>query len=214
METRLAAETIRSELKLTKDFLDNPIDLKLPVIPPFKGNGDIRLVILGQDPTIRNENSRRRISCTLNLDRRNALRTYIERICCELNISIENIYATNLFKYFYTLSPAKTMHVLRSHLQPNLDLLIQELSEYKNVPVISLGEPVLQLLTDDRTKVREFWDYDLTTKASGNHFRYSKASDNQLKTDLFPFPHQPSLRKIFYKDNLVDYIKFFKNNKQ
>lgn len=205
-----AVETLRQKLKAEKDFDYNPIDLSYPVIPPFRGNGEIKLIILGQDPTIRNVASRKKITCTLNLDKNNSLKTYVNRICGELGITIDNVYATNLFKYFYTERPAKTIEVLIKHLQPNLDLLQRELSEFKNIPVITLGEPVLQLITNEYEKVREFWDYNKKTKTTGGRFTYSEAKDNQLNRDFFPFPHQPSIRKEFYKNTLTYYLQFMK----
>lgn len=200
-------EKLRLQLKSESDFSVNPIDLSLPVIPPFKGNEEIKLIILGQDPTIRNVVSRKKISCTLNLDKNNSLKTYIKRICSSLGITIDNVYATNIFKYFYTFPPADTMEVLINHLKPNLDLLRRELDEFGNIPIITLGEPVLQLITNEYEKVREFWDYNKKTKTTDGRFTYSEAKDNLLKRDFFPLPHQPSIRKEFYKNNLEKYLQ-------
>jgi len=210
MEITQEAKKIRQALKESQDFDGNPIDLILPVVLPFRGNGEIKLIILGQDPTIKNVTSRKKITCTLNLDKNNALKTYVNRICSELDITIDNVYATNLFKYFYTERPAKTIDVLINHLQPNLDLLQRELSEFKNIPVITLGEPVLQLITNEYEKVREFWDYNQKTKTTDGRFTNSHAKDNQLNRDFFPFPHQPSIRKEFYKNTLTSYLQFVK----
>jgi hypothetical protein len=203
-------EKIRQALKEDQDYDVNPIDLTLPVVSPFRGNGEIKLIILGQDPTIKNVASRKKITCTLNLDKNNTLKTYVNKICSELGIATDNVYATNLFKYFYGIPPAGAMEVLINHLQPNLDLLQRELSEFKNIPVITLGEPVLQLITNEFEKVREFWDYNKKTKTTNGRFTYSQAKDNQLNRDFFPFPHQPSIRKEFYKNTLTDYLQFMK----
>ncbi len=211
MEITPEVKKIRQALKESQDFDGNPIDLTLPVVPPFRGNGEIKLIILGQDPTIRNVAPRIKITCTLNLDKTNSLKTYVNRICTELGITIDNVYATNLFKYFYTVPPSETMEVLINHLQPNLDLLQRELDKFKNIPVITLGEPVLQLITNEFEKVREFWDYNVKTKTTDGRFTYSHAKDNQIKRDFFPFPHQPSIRKEFYKNTLTDYLQFMKS---
>jgi hypothetical protein len=208
MEIHQAVESLRQSLKLNNDFDINLIDLSLPVIPPFRGGGEIKLIILGQDPTIKKVASRKKITCTLNLDKNNSLKRYIEDICTGLGINLDNVYATNLYKYFYTKPPAETMEVLRAHLQPNLELLQQELAEFKNVAIITLGEPVLRLLTDEKTKVRTFWDYNAKTGMSNDHFTFSIANDNKLGREIFPFPHQPSIRKEFYKNALHDYISF------
>jgi uracil-DNA glycosylase len=210
MELEQAVETIRINLKSQNDFSTNPIDLILPFIPPFRCKGDIKLIIIGQDPTIRNEISRKNITCTLNLNKGNSLRTYIDTICNGLGITIENVYATNLFKYFYTVPPASTLTVLLNHLEPNLTLLQTELAEFKDAAILTLGEPVLQLLTNENSKVRVFWDYNAETGSSNDNFTFSLAKENKLKKDFFPFPHQPSMQKKFYKNTIDDYLIFLK----
>ena len=199
---------LKNQLIEKRDSPDNPIDKKLPVIPPFSGGGVVRLIILGQDPTVKNEKSRGRITSTLNLDKNNAIRTYVNRICLVLRIGIENVYATNVFKYFYTRPPATTMHVLYDHLPENLKLLQEELYDYNNVPLITLGEPVLQLLTHENNKVRDYWDYNPKTRKTNSLFAYVKANDNKLGLDFYPFPHQPSIRKEFYKSTIANYLRF------
>ena len=201
-------ENLRQKLKVKSDFIINPIDLNLPVIPPFKGRDNIKLIIIGQDPTIKNEASRKKITCTLNLDKNNALRTYVNNICMVLGITIENVYATNVFKYFYSVPPANTMEVLNNHLKPNLDLLQQELEAFIDVPIITLGEPVLQLLTKQGNKVRLYWDYNIKAKKTNGNFILCRAKDNLLNRDFYPMPHQPSIRKEFYKNTLNEYLKF------
>lgn len=206
------ARKVRDILKEQNELTQNKIDTTLTTVKPFNGGGEIKLIIIGQDPTIKNKESRKKIACTLNLDKGNSLKSYITEICSRLGITIDNVYATNLFKYFYSEPPAKTMNVLFAHLQPNLDLLNEELSVFKNVPIITLGEPVLQLLTTDKAKVRVFWDYNSKTGESNGIFTYSKANENKLNRDFYPFPHQPSLRKMFYKQILNSYIEYVKSN--
>jgi hypothetical protein len=204
------AENVRDELKRSIDFSENSIDVKLPAIKQFIGRETVKLIVLGQDPTIKNPNTRKNITCTLNLDKENSLKRYISGICEGLNITIENVYATNLFKYFYSIPPAQTLDVLYAHLKPNLELLNEELSQYKAIPIITLGEPVLQLLTNPKAKVREYWDYNPKTGESNGNFTYSKANENKLGRDFFPFPHQPSIRKRFYNSTINDYIRIVK----
>lgn len=193
------------------DEKDNSISKHSSFVPPFnKAGKDIRLVIIGQDPTIRNEEQRKHISVTLNLDKSGSLRKYVEEICSGLNINLSNVYATNIFKYFYTLPPAQTFEVLEKHLSPNLILLEKELSNYPNCPIIILGEPVLKLLVNKKSKVRDYWGYDEKTHKSTKIFKCVLPEENKLNRIIFPFCHQPSLRKDFYKENLNQYIKFVK----
>lgn len=210
-EVFIESLTIRDSLKNTQDDNTNTIDNQLLPVLPFRISNNIKLIILGQDPAVKNAKSRHSIEYTLNLDKNGALKSYIEYICASLSISLENIYATNLFKYFYSKPPAETPAVLKKHLLPNLELLKKELAGYKNVPVITLGEPVLQLLTDDTNFVKSFWGYNSKTKNTNNIFSLCGASFNIIKRDFFPFPHQPSLRKDFYKNTLNQYLDFMKS---
>lgn len=202
---------IRNKLKLENDFKENPIDGTLLPVLPFRVSNAIRLIILGQDPTVKNEKSREAIEYTLNLDRTGSLREYINQICTYLGISfISNVYATNIFKYFYTNPPERTMHVLHSHLALNLELLKEELSAYPNAPIIALGLPVLQLLAGEKAQVRDYWDYNSKTRKTNGNFRSCLAGDNKLGRDFYPFPHQPSIRKEFYAKNISKYIDYLK----
>lgn len=203
---------IRNSLKSNNDFQENPIDSNLLPVLPFRITNKIKLIILGQDPTVKNEKSRQSIEYTLNLDKAGSLKAYITQICSSLGISFENIYATNIFKYFYTYPPERTMHVLHSHLPANLELLSEELAAYPKIPIIALGLPVLQLLAGEKAQVRDFWDYNTKTRGCGGNFRHCHANENKLGRDIYPFPHQPSIRKEFYKKNLSNYLKYLKIN--
>jgi len=149
-----------------------------------------------------------KITKTLNLDKEGALKRYIGIVCDILGITLDQVYATNVFKYFYTIPPADTQDVLSAHKDANVELLKEELMQYPNAKVITLGEPVLKLLTNSKTKVRSFWGYILH-KPHGE-FSYSPKEENLLGLDLFPFPHQPSMRKEFYKDTLDEYCNYVK----
>lgn len=207
-----ASKEIRDKLKRELDFKENPIDDTLDPIKPFLGKGEIKVIIIGQDPTIKNKKRREKITCTLNLDKNGALKKYIEEyICFGLGITLENVYATNIFKYFYMKPPAKTFHIMKNHLNENLNLLIKELDQFRNATIITLGEPVLQLLVETGSRVRSFWDYNKGTKTSDGDFLFSLGRENLLSRDFFPFPHQPSLRQVFYRNHIFQYIEFVKN---
>ena len=102
---------IRNKIKAEMDSTNNPIYMRLDPVLPFKESDNMKLIIIGQDPTIKNENQRIRIKTTLNLDKNGSLKTYITGICNKLGIRLENVYATNVFKYFYTCPPARTMDI-------------------------------------------------------------------------------------------------------
>lgn len=206
---------ILAEVRKVKEMLppsgSNEIVKELEPVPPFKGCGVIRLIVLGQDPTI--NKGKESVTCTLNLDKSGPLKTYIESICNGLGMTLDNVYATNLFKFFYTKRPSQTPEVLAAHLKPNLELLKRELAEYPDCPVITLGQPVLQLLTNKSCKVRMFWNYEI------GGCGYSRLADerNRLGRCIYPFPHLNSVyrsRSNFYRKNLGDYIDFMKRDLQ
>lgn len=205
----IKALEIRNELKSKMDFDINPIDIELDPIPPYVGSETIKLLIIGQDPTVRNFNSRRKITCTLNLDKENALKRYLNQVVTYLDLSLDNVYATNLFKYFYTIPPADTINVLEAHLAKNLELLKEEMSHFPNAKIITLGEPVFRLLTSQEKFLKDYWDYNPKTKSTDGHFTF--VNTNKLGRPFFPFPHQPSLRKEFYRATLPKYLSFMKS---
>ena len=189
------------------DYEENHIDTDIAPVPPFKGNGRIKLVVIGQDPTITEVKEKGKIKKTLKLDVPGPLRRYIERICAGLDITIDNVYATNLFKYFYEKKPATTPKVLAAHLESNLSLLKKELSEYSDCIIITLGEPVLQLLTDKKHFVKDYWGY------KNGEFHYLEPDENNLKLRVYPFAHLPSInspRSSFYSAHLDKYIQYVK----
>ncbi len=200
-----ASKDISDKLKRELDFKENPIDDTLEPIKPFLGKDEIRVVVIGQDPTIKNEKRGNKITCALNLDKNGSLKNYIEKdICFGLGITLENVYATNIFKYFYKEPPAKTFNVLQNHLNENLNLLVNELNQFQDVTIITLGEPALRLLTGTNSMVRNFWDYNMKTKKSNGNFSFC------LGRDFFPFPHQPSITKDFYHNHKIQYIEYEK----
>ena len=136
-EVYLKSLTIRDNLKIVADIQGNQIDITLQPIKPYLVSDKVSLIIIGQDPTIKNIKVRDKITHTLNLDKKGALRNYISEICKGLELNLENVYATNVFKYFYTIPPAQTIHVLKAHLQPNLELLKSQIALYPEAKIIT-----------------------------------------------------------------------------
>jgi len=209
------ATAIRNDLKERMDFPHNPIDDSLlPVPPHWPANQNVKVILVGQDPTIRNKVQRSEMKCTLNLDRQGPLKSYVNIIMRGLGISADKIYATNLFKYFYTAPPAETFDVLEQHLLPNMELLKKELQLFPDAIVLFLGEPILRLITHENhkssSKMTKFWDYNSVEKASNGYFSFLSGNDNYLERDVFPLPHQPSITKAFYKNTLNSYLAFIR----
>jgi len=201
---------IRDQLKAHNDFAENPIDDSLLPVLPFRVSNKIKLVIIGQDPTVKNRKGRASIEYALNLDKPGALKRYIQQICNWLSIDFENVYATNIFKYFYSIPPARTFPVLQNHLAKNLELLSAEIADYAKIPIITLGLPVLQLLARKDAQVSYYWDYNKKTKTTDANFKCCSEKENKLGRDFYPLPHQPSIIKKFYMTTLEDYLRFAK----
>ena len=196
--------------------LGSYVDITLPIPRIHQGYGNIRLVILGQDPTVKRAKSRARIKTVLNLDRKNALRRYLERMCKELGLSLdENVYATNYIKNFFIKHPTqiKEIDIFEVFAPHWLPLLQVELSEFPDVPVITLGERLLEAIVIEGAspKMRDYWGYTSGWKSDETGlFKYLHPENNILNRAVFPFSHQPSIGKQFYKERASGYIDFVK----
>ncbi len=216
---------IDKKLKATKRMLlkecilKNDIDFSNDFILPYsKANtiSDTKLIFIGQDPTVRRKESRSDINVTLNLDKRNSLKTYLNKVCNILQIDIEKeVYATNLYKCFFNFPPADDQTILTRHFKVWIDLLINELTTFKNPIVITLGEPLInQLIHSNSKQVKYYWDYIGQTKSGGN-FKCNESNENYLQRRIYPIAHQPTWnRNKFYKTYLNDYLDFIKRNEK
>jgi hypothetical protein len=223
-----SAETTRMQLdfeqratELLKDLTADPdlghlVDGALGMPKAFQGSGKIHLVILGQDPTVKDPRSRATIKTVLNLDRRGSLRNYLVQVCHDLGLDLDqNVYATNYLKNFFVKPPTqiKEIDVFREFAPVWLPLLRTELATFPQVPVIALGQPLLSALVskDASPLVRDYWGYTPRWKSGETGpFRRLEPDQNHLARVIFPFPHQPSIRKQFYKERLKDYTAFVK----
>jgi hypothetical protein len=205
----LAKELDRVAGMLRSDAAIGPfIDPSLSCPRPYRGSGPIRLVILGQDPTVKNSWSRQSIRVVLNLDRPNgSLSKYLGQVASELGTSVQHgVYGTNLVKNFFTAPPTTLpRQVLSSAASAWLPLLTRELAELPELPILTLGEPVLDLITCGSApqRVRDYWGFQgYGMPACPDHYRTLPPDENLLGRLVFPLPHQPSLRKPFYREGL------------
>lgn len=211
----------RAEALLRQFVQDNPslacyVDDSLPIPKVFAVDGEIKLIVLGQDPTVKNPESRKTITTVLNLDKGGSLRRYLEDVCHKLGIELDhNVYATNLLKNFFVAPPTQIspIDVFKVFGDVWVPFLKEELSVFPDVPVLTLGEPLLSVLVFEgvHAKVRHYWGYrrDWQTNPLAD-FRCAAPAENRLDRRLFPFPHQPSLGKKFYARNLGSYIEYMK----
>lgn len=193
------------------------VDASRPLPRPFQGTGEIRLVILGQDPTVERSESRDRVTTVLNLDRGGSLSTFLAgTVCAGLGLKLnENVYATNVCKNFFTESPkdVKQPNLIAATAPHWLPLLREELGWFPNAAVISLGEPVLSALVNSGSSkdVKGYWGYRTDWQAMGfDSFRMVEASEASIERPFFPFIHQWSRTQPFYAARMSHCLAFLR----
>jgi len=211
-------KTIKN-LLLKDSVLQKDIDFSYDFILPFSKadkTSEIKLIFIGQDPTVRRQKSRREINVTLNLDKENSLKTYLKKVCDILQIDIDKeVYATNLYKCFFKIPPADDQTILTRQFKIWMDFLINELTVFENPFVLTLGEPLInQLIHSNSKQVKYYWDYIGQTK-SGMNFKCNEPFENYLQRRIYPITHQPTWnRNEFYKTYLKDYLEYLKRNEK
>jgi len=202
------------ELMKSDSLLSRFIDTSVPLPQNFRGSGEIKLILIGQDPTVQRADRRKSINTVLNLDKNGSIKKYVVSVCNVLGITLEeNIFATNFTKNFFVSPPTslKEIDVLKESKKYWLPLLQGEIKEFPKAKIISLGEPLLNVLVKENfvKRVRFYWDYTKNWQER-NNFKYRRIEEyqNDLDRVIYPLPHQPSLRKKFYKEKLEDYLKF------
>jgi uracil-DNA glycosylase len=210
-----SALTVR-ELK-TDTGVGRFVDGSLEVPQPFLGQGDVRLIILGQDPTVDNPKSRKGISTVLTLDRPGNLRTFVEKVCAGLGLSLDNVYATNVFKCFFTQRPTtvRDPDLLRLSFPYWLPILQRELAAFRGAAVVTFGEPLLKVLVQSECvqKVRGYLGYHPQwQQRKRNPFGWVQRDQSTIGRSFFPLPHQPSMRQRFYSERFDEYLAFVRQH--
>jgi len=204
-------------LILSKPQLREFVDTVHPIPNAYNGGGKIKLIVIGQDPTIVNKASRKRITTVLDLDKPGKMQRYIFRLCEGLGINpLKELYATNLFKNFFEEPPSFASEVLGKFVDLWLPILKEEISLYPDTPVITLGDDVLQYVTaaDTDKCVRNYWGYSENWRMGVNlQYKHILPNENQLGRLIFPFPRQPSILKQFYMERCETYLKYISERK-
>jgi hypothetical protein len=188
----------------------------LPIPAVKRGTGPIKLIILGQDPTVKDEAGRAKIKTVLNLDKKGGLLVYLAKTAQGLGLDLKaNIYATNYLKCFFTHPPTqiKEIDIFRAFSPYWLPLLLDELNEFEGVPVVALGEPLFFALRRPSAlpRLHDYFGYRLGWQTKGfGQMTHLAPEQNVLGRVVFPFPHQPSIRKPFYKTRLPQYTAYVK----
>ena len=181
---------------------------------PFFGSGPVKLVILGQDPTVKSRKGRLEVQTVLNLDRPGSLRRYLKQLCEGLGLDInENVFATNYINVFFQDPPAsiKELDLLGLAAEYWRPVLDGQLEPFREVPVLALGQPLLRqlVLPGASRAVRDYWGYQPGWKhRTQGAFTHLDPTVNRLKRPVFPFPHQPSSTKEFYASRRASYLAY------
>lgn len=202
------------------------IDRQTSIPEPFiEGNmEDVRLIIIGQDPTTKNR--KKPVTTVLNLNNKgSSLFKFVQRITVGLGFNLgKEVYATNLCKWFFTQTPTDIKanygvdNILKSTKSYWLLDLLYEISCFnKNAIVVTLGEPVLNLVVKSPTprhQIKEYWGY--TEKLNNNpsfdpkpSFNLLQRQDNIFGRIVLPFPHINSVK--FFGKYIDDYLAWAKN---
>ena len=203
-------------LILSKPYLREYVDTLHEIPKTYNGGGKIKLIFVGQDPTIINKASRKNIKWVLGLDKPGKMQRYIYRICEGLGIDpLKELYATNLFKNFFEEPPEHNSDVLKKFFDLWIDVLKEEVSLFPGVPIAILGDPVLNFISADGQGlfVRNYWGYHEDWKKGVNEpFKHLPPEENFLNSLVFPFPRVSSIIKEFYYERFDNYINYIKSN--
>lgn len=186
---------------------------------PFLGSDDIRLVIIGQDPTVANRRSQLGITTALDLARPGPLRAYVAALCADFGLTLEQVYATNVCKMVFADTPTRLgkqgVDVLTIACDAGdwLGLLADEAAQFPGALVVSLGKPVLSLLVrDSSTRLRDYWGYHPRWKEEPL-LRPSviQRASSTIARMIAPYPHLNSANKAFYRTARPDYSEYVRH---
>ncbi len=218
-------DVLKSAQSIVAELVDDPeigsyIELGPDVgIPtPARGASRIRLMVVGQDPTVGVRKRRREMKSVLDArTREGPLRTHLSRLCSDLGLVMEeNAYVTNLVKGFFTVPPAlvKGVNLISLSAPHWIPLLKEEVAELPGVSILTLGQPAFDALINPgvNPQVRDYWGYVPDwEKGSHGEFHVVEPEDNVLGRVLIPFPHINTARRHrFYLSRWKKYVAFAK----
>jgi uracil-DNA glycosylase len=182
------------------------VDAELHIPQPYVGSKEIKLVIIGQDPTVQNPERRKEIGVALGLDSSKPLRRFLSVLCTGLGCTLDNVYATNAAKCFFRDPPTTVfkrdeVDVLERSADWWLPLLREELAQFPMATVVSLGQPVLSMLVkrDYPRILRHYWGYKQGWKSKAEKgwsptFRAIESSASTVDRHIWPYIHLTSTR--------------------
>jgi hypothetical protein len=178
---------------------------------------DVKVIVLGQDPRVQRRESQAKIRHVLSLGESQApLDRFVVKIVSGISSSPrlgrDNIFGLNLVDRLYDHKP--TEEEVWTDGNKSIDHVRRKLEPFAPfVPLVSLGQPVLRVLANDRrVKLRDLWGYENPARpADSRKFRHLGPAHNVLGRHVFPFPHINSYQRKnsdFYRRTFDDYIRF------
>lgn len=122
----------------------------LRVAPYCQDGNDVRIMLVGQDPTI--EVDPGRVQCVLMLDEEHSqLSRWLRNLFGEQTHERATIYATNAVKCSFPERPGRARGDLTRKLEPYFEhcrgYLAQEVAAFRPTALLTFGEPAHQLFT-------------------------------------------------------------------
>jgi uracil-DNA glycosylase len=137
------------ECHTCREELNSSCVLNVPAY--YKQGSGPKVMLIGQDPTIRNENVK--VECVLMLNKpTNQLYRWLLSMLGEDNYREATIYATNAIKCTLESVPNKKAggdKILRDHFNNCKNYLTLEVKKFKPDLVIAFGEPCHKLITEE-----------------------------------------------------------------
>ena len=208
------------EVLMADAVIGKYIDDTIPVPRPFVGTGDIRLVILGQDPTVNELSTRQAITTVLMLDQKGSnLHRFLTGICTGLGISLDqNVYATNVCKNFFTEPPKNVMTTDLIGLSWHYwrPLVVAELDRFPKAAILTLGNPILHVTVREPAvkDLKHYWGH-VGGKVMKEHgeYRLVEEQHSTLGRPFFPFPHITNISATeLYRTHRNDYLSFVREH--
>ncbi len=185
---------------------DRCTSVDLQVKPYLKNSNGVRVMLIGQDPTIHKKNDR--VKRVLMLDQPNSqLSRWLRNLFGEETFNSLIIYATNLIKCSFPEPPyttAKgTIKKLKPYFEKCNEYLRSELVNFRPELVLTLGEPAHKLFVSFLDNADDLID-SMQGAFTG---RFAKASKDGLEFDYSPCLH---IRTFRVDDVYGDRVRRFK----
>ena len=108
----------------------------------------------------------------------------------------------------------KNKTIISKYVEYWLPVLEEEIKEYEDVPILTLGQPILKFLVNEDVKneLKFYWGYN--SENSNRDFKIIEKNDNKLNRIIIPFPHVTTKNNSFYKDEFDNYCEFINRIKE